>query len=139
MGYFEALLACEVLEKRRRAGELALVDLDRGEIPPWLVRSDERAFGALTAVIRAIRNIVTVPPGARDVLDIIIQDIGATPINRVIYAWAEAWIKAIKVERTAEMAEKPHVIAAAVHVSARSPSGSFSQERFRRTQCQAHR
>ena len=86
-------------EHARRAGELALVELDRGEIPSWLVRCDERAFGTLTAVIRGYRNIVAVPPSTRDVLETIIQDIGATPLNCITYPWAEAWIKAMKVER----------------------------------------
>ena len=83
----------------RRAGELALVALDRGEVPSWLHRSDEGDYGTAAAVIRAYRNIVAVPDSTDDLLDTIIQDIGAQPSGRIDYAWAEAWIKAMKVER----------------------------------------
>jgi integrase len=83
----------------RRAGELALVALDRGEVPPWLQRSDVQPFGTVAAVIRAYRGALAVPASTRDLLDTIVQDIGAHPLAEVDYAWAEAWIKAMKVER----------------------------------------
>lgn len=82
----------------RRAGELALVALDRGEVPPWLQRSDEQPFGTVAAVIRAYRDASAVPASTRDLLDTIIQDIGARPLNEINYNWAEAWIRTLKIE-----------------------------------------
>src|SRR5581483_2809297 len=83
----------------RRAGELALAALDRGESPPWLQRSDGQVFGTVAAVIHAYRSASAVPESTRDLLDTIVEDIGARPLAEINYFWAEAWIKAMKVDR----------------------------------------
>lgn len=83
----------------RRAGELALVALERGEVPPWLQRSNEQPYSTVAEVIRAYRGAAAVPASTRDLLDTIIEDIGARPLSEINYAWAEAWIRAMKVER----------------------------------------
>lgn len=83
----------------RRAGELALVALDRGEVPSWLQRSDEGVYGTVAAVIRAYRNASAVPASTCDLLDTIVQDIGARPLSEITYNWADAWIRALKIER----------------------------------------
>lgn len=56
----------------RRAGELALAALDRGEVPPWLQRADGQVFGTVAAVIRAYRSASAVPESTRDLLDTIV-------------------------------------------------------------------
>lgn len=83
----------------RRAGELALVALDRGQVPPWLQCAEEQPFGTVAAVIRAYRSTSAVPASTRDLLDTLIRDIGAHPLAEVDYSWAEAWIRAMKAER----------------------------------------
>ncbi len=83
----------------RRAGELALAALERGEVPPWLKRSDATVFGTVAAVIRAYRSASAVPDSTRDLLDTIVEDIGTRPLAEIDYSWAEAWIKAMKIDR----------------------------------------
>ena len=73
--------------------------LDRGEMPSWLERSERRALVTVSQAIVAYRGIRAVPPSTRLLLDTLINDVGSRPLVDVNYAWAEAWIRAMKLER----------------------------------------
>lgn len=89
----------DLQEDAQRAGRDAVAALDRGEMPPWLERSERRALVTISQAIVAYRGIRAVPPSTQLLLDTLINDVGSRPLIDVNYAWAEAWIRAMKLER----------------------------------------
>jgi hypothetical protein len=89
----------DVHEDAQRAGLQALAALDRGETPPWLQRSERRALLTITQAILAYRAIRAVPPSTQRLLDTLITDVGSRALTDVDYTWAEAWIRAMKLEK----------------------------------------
>jgi len=89
----------DVHEDAQRAGLQALAALDRGETPPWLQRSERRALITITQAILAYRAIRAVPPSTQRLLDTLITDVGSRTLTDVDYTGAEAWIRALKLEK----------------------------------------
>src|ERR1700730_4949882 len=89
----------DVHEDAQRAGLQALAALDRGETPPWLQRPERRALITITQAILAYRAIRAVPPSTQRLLDTLITDVGSRTLTDVDYTWAEAWIRALKLEK----------------------------------------
>lgn len=89
----------DLQEDAQRAGRDAVAALDRGEIPSWFERSERRALVTIAQAIVAYRGIRAVPPSTQLLLDTLINDVGNRPLVDVNYTWAEAWIRAMKLER----------------------------------------
>jgi integrase len=86
-------------EDAERIGVQALQALDRGESPGWLLRPDQRPFTTIGEAIRAYLAIGDTPASTERLLDTLNRMIGARRLADVDYAWAEAWIHAMKIER----------------------------------------
>ena len=80
-----------------RAGQRALEDLKRGEMPSWLKASDEKLFPTIAAAVRGYLNACSIPKSTQKLLDTVIAEIGTTTLDRVTFEWAEAWVKEMKV------------------------------------------
>lgn len=86
-------------EDAQRAGQRAIVALDRGEMPSWLERTERGALVTVSRAIVAYRGIRAVPPSTQLLLDTLMNDVGTRPLAGVNYEWAEAWIRAMKLEK----------------------------------------
>jgi hypothetical protein len=64
-----------------------------------LQRSERRALVTITQAILAYRAIRAVPPSTQQFLDTLITDVGSRALTDVDYTWAEAWIRAMKLEK----------------------------------------
>jgi integrase len=89
----------DVQEDAQRAGQRAIAALDRGEIPSWLERSQRRALVTVSQAIVAYRGIRAVPPSTQRLLDTVMNDVGTRSLDDVNYEWAEAWVRAMKLEK----------------------------------------
>src|SRR5690606_20886785 len=88
-------------EEAERVAVRGLSALEKGEIPPWMQRTDRREVVTIAKAIQAYRAARAVPASARDLLDTLIQEIGAQPLSAVTYEWAEASIRAMQLETLA--------------------------------------
>jgi integrase len=89
----------DVQEDAQRAGQRAIAALDGGEVPSWLERSERRALVTISQAIVAYRQICAVPPSSQRLLDTVMNDVGIRTLVDVNYEWAEAWIRAMKLEK----------------------------------------
>jgi hypothetical protein len=88
-----------VFEDAQRAGQRAVAALDRGEIPSWLERPERRVLATIAHAILAYRRICAVSPSTQRVLDTVMKEVGGRSLLDANYAWAEAWIRAMKLEK----------------------------------------
>jgi integrase len=86
-------------DEARRVGERALVALDRGEMPDWLVRAEPAGGVTVAQAILKCRNIRAVPASTEGLLDTLSSEIGAKALAELDYEWAEAWVSAMKREK----------------------------------------
>ena len=89
----------DVQEDAQRAGQRAIAALDRGEIPSWLERSGRHALVTISQAVMAYRRICAVSASTQCVLDTVMKEVGARSLLDANYAWAEAWIGAMKREK----------------------------------------
>ena len=93
------IITFDVHEDAQRAGQRAIVALDRGEMPSWLERTERGVLVTVSRAIVAYRGIRAVPPSTQLLLDTLMNDVGTRPLAGVNYEWAEAWIRAMKLEK----------------------------------------
>src|SRR5262249_4456948 len=89
----------DVLEDAQRAGQHAVAALDRGQIPSWLERPERRVLATIGQAIMSYRRICAVSPSTQRVLDTVVKEVGGRSLLDANYAWAEAWIRAMKLEK----------------------------------------
>jgi integrase len=89
----------ESAEEAQRLGERALVELNRGTVPPWMRSTREAQSVCIAKAISDYRAIRAVPASTRNLLDTIANEIGSRLLSEVNYAWAEQWIGALKREK----------------------------------------
>jgi integrase len=94
-----AYLTLDSEPQARRAGELALVALDRGEMPAWLQGAQESPYSTIADVVRAYLRSGKVADSTADVLDTLVKDVGACQLPKLDYHWADDWIRSMKCER----------------------------------------
>jgi integrase len=82
-----------------RVGERALVVLEKGELPEWLVRPVSDSAVTVAQAILSYRNIRAVPASTEGLLDTLGAEIGTTPLADINYDWTEQWISALKREK----------------------------------------
>ncbi|HEY8518898.1 MAG TPA: site-specific integrase [Gammaproteobacteria bacterium] len=83
-------------EEAERVAARGLAELDKGQIPIWMQRTERKEAVTIAKAIQAYRAIQSVRPATGALLDTIVQEIGAQLLSTVNYDWAEAWIKAMK-------------------------------------------
>ena len=89
----------DVQEDAERAGQRAIAALDCGEIPSWLERPERRVLVTIAQAIMSYRRICAVSPSTQRVLDTVMKEVGGRSLLDANYAWAEAWIRAMKLEK----------------------------------------
>lgn len=82
-----------------RVGERALVVLEKGELPEWLVRPVSDSAVTVAQAILSYRNIRAVPASTEGLLDTLGAEIGTTPLADINYDWTEQWISVLKREK----------------------------------------
>jgi hypothetical protein len=82
-----------------RVGERALVVLEKGELPEWLVRPVSDSAVTVAQAILSYRNIRAVPASTEGLLDTLSAEIGTTPLADINYDWTEQWISVLKREK----------------------------------------
>jgi hypothetical protein len=75
-----------------RVGERALVVLEKGEVPEWLVRPVSDSAVTVAQAILSYRNIRAVPASTEGLLDTLGAEIDTTPLADINYDWTEQWI-----------------------------------------------
>jgi integrase len=89
----------DVQEDAERAGQRAIAALDRGEIPSCLERPERRVLATIGQAIMSYRRICAVSPSTQRVLDTVLKEVGGRSLLDANYAWAEAWIRTMKLEK----------------------------------------
>jgi integrase len=86
-------------EDAERAGRAALEELGRNVVPSWLQPDDRPRIGTIAQAIRQYINVAVPPRSTELLLETIARDIGATALSSVDFAWAEQWIRQMKLTR----------------------------------------
>jgi integrase len=89
----------DVQEDAQRAGQRAIAALERGEVPARLTRAERRSLVNISQAILGYRAIRAVPPSIQRLLDTVMNNSGTRLLADVNYDWAEAWIRAMKLEK----------------------------------------
>jgi integrase len=86
-------------EDAERAGRAALEELGRNVVPSWLQPDDRPQLRTVGQAIHQYRRVASPPRSTELLLDTIARDIGTTALSTVDFAWAEQWIRQMKVTR----------------------------------------
>lgn len=84
-------------DEAQRVGKRAIIELQKGKVPAWLVR--EKPAGTTTTIAEAIRaygQIRAIPFSADNLYDTLINEIGSTTLAELDYQWVERWITSMK-------------------------------------------
>jgi hypothetical protein len=83
-------------EEAKRTGKRALIELQKGKVPTWLVRKKLTGTITIAQAIRAYGQIRAIPFSADNLYDTLINEVGSTPVAELDYQWVERWITSMK-------------------------------------------
>jgi integrase len=86
-------------DEAQRVGKRAIIELQKGTVPAWLVREKLTGTTTIEAAIHAYGNIRAIPYSADNLYGTLLKEIGATPLAELDYQWVERWITSMKRRR----------------------------------------
>jgi hypothetical protein len=86
-------------DEAQRVGKRAIIELQKGTVPAWLVREKLTGTTTIEAAIHAYGNIRAIPYSADNLYSTLLKEIGTTPLAELDYQWVERWITSMKRRR----------------------------------------